>query len=117
MNPILTAVLPPLLDIAGIAVAGVLIRVSLVAKQRWGIEIEARHREALHAALMSGVRAALAGGLSGQAAVDAAIRHAARSVPDAINRLSPTAQVLASIAEAKLAEAKRGETKRGETAG
>lgn len=105
MNLILSAVLPPLLDIAGIAVAAALIRVSLIAKQRWGIEVEARHREALHSALMSGVRAALAGGLTGQAVVDAAIQHAARSVPDAIGRLGPTAAVLTSIAEAKLREA------------
>ena len=105
MSLILTAVLPPLLDIAGLAVAAVLVRVSLVAKQRWGLEIEARHRDALHSALMSGVRAALAGGLTGRAAVDAAIEHAARSVPDAIGRLDPTAQVITAIAEAKLREA------------
>lgn len=105
MNVFLTALLPPLLDVAGIALAGVLIRVSLIAKQRWGVEIDARHREALHSALMSGIRAALAQGLTGQAAVNAAVDHAARSVPDAIGRLAPTAQVITAIAEAKLREA------------
>lgn len=105
MNVILSAVLPSLLDIAELAVAAVLVRISLIAKERWGIEIEARHREALHSALMSGVRAALASGLTGQAVVDAAIQHAARSVPQALERLGPTAEVITSIAEAKLREA------------
>ena len=35
------------------------------ARARWGIEIEARHREALHSALMTGVRHALARGAAG----------------------------------------------------
>lgn len=109
MSAILAAALPQLLptvlELTGIALGGVLMRASLVAKKRWGIEIEAKHREALHSALMSGVRAALDRGLSGRAAVDAAVDHAAQSVPDAMAALNPTVEVLASIAKAKLREA------------
>lgn len=109
MNAILASalpqVLPTVLELTGIALGGVLLRASLVAKRRWGIDIEARHREALHSALMSGVRAALDRGLSGRAAIDAALDHAGQSVPDAISALNPTVDVLASIAKAKLREA------------
>lgn len=99
------AVLPTLLELTGLALGGVLIRGAVVAKKRWGLDIEARHREALHSALMSGIRAALAGGLSGEAAVKAAVQHATRSVPDALGTLNPTAEVLKSIAVSKLREA------------
>ena len=61
--------------------------------------------EALHSALMSGVRAALMRGLSGPEAVEAAIIHASGSVPDAIKALKPDAGVLTRIAEAKLRDA------------
>lgn len=109
MNAILASalpqVLPTVLELTGIALGGVLLRASLVAKKRWGIDIEARHREALHSALMSGVRAALAKGLSGQAAIQAAVDHATSSVPDAMRGLNPTMEVLGNIAAAKLREA------------
>lgn len=97
--------LMPLLLQAISAVLGILlIRITSTAKARWGIEIEAVHREALHAALMSGIRAALSRGETGQDAVSSALAHAASSVPDAISALKPESGVLASIAEAKLRE-------------
>lgn len=100
-----SAVLPSILEIAGIALMAWLARVSLYAKAKWGIEIEAKHREALHSAIMSGIRAALAKGLTGSEAVDAAVAHATASVPDAITALNPATQVLINIATAKLKEA------------
>ena len=100
-NQILVGLLPVLSTVLTWALASA----ARAAKQRWGIEIEARHREALHSALMSGIRAALGRGLKGKDAVDAAIGHAGRSVPDAIRRLGPSADVMKSLAEAKLREA------------
>ena len=95
-------VLPPLLALLA-AVIGVIIRsATQVAKERWGIEIEARHREALHSALMTGITAALTRGLGTQAAIAAALDYAGRSVPDAIAALSPDAETLRALAEAKL---------------
>ncbi|WP_417262610.1 hypothetical protein [Celeribacter sp.] len=109
MNHLFSLFAEPLLPILlqGIsAILGVLlIRITSTAKTRWGIEIEARHREALHAALMSGIRAALSRNMSGQAAITAAIQHALKSVPDAVAALDPEEGVLANIAEAKLREA------------
>lgn len=96
------AVLPALVALFGTIATIIINRASNVAQERWGIEIEARHREALHSALISGIRAALSRGLSGDAAVKAAINHASNSVPDAITALNPASSVLKSISEAYL---------------
>lgn len=109
MNTFLTeisaAVLPALVALFGTVLTIILRRASDVAQQRWGIEIEARHREALQTAVMSGIRAAMLRGLTGDAAIKAAISHAENSVPDAIAALKPTAGVLVSIAQGKLQDA------------
>jgi anti-sigma factor RsiW len=109
MNDVLTTLytelLPILLQLIGALLGILLMRAAATAKARWGIEIEARHREALHSALMSGVTAALMKGLSGKEVVDAAIAHAARSVPDALAALAPSTEVLTSLASSKLRDA------------
>lgn len=97
--------LPMLLQVIGAILGLLLMRAANMARTRWGIEIEARHREALHSAVMSGITSALMRGLNGSAAVAAAIQHTTRSVPDALAALDPTTEVLTSIAEAKLREA------------
>jgi hypothetical protein len=100
------ALVPGIVTLFGTLLTLILARLSNLARERWGIEVEARHREALHSAIMSGIQAALARGLTGQAAVSAAINHATVSVPDAIRKLpQATPAVLSSIAEAKLREA------------
>ncbi len=96
--------MPVLLQLIGAALGAALLWLSRVAKERWGIEVEARHREALHSALFSGVRAALARGLNGQAAIEAAVAYAARSVPDALAKLGPSSEVLSDLASSKLLE-------------
>lgn len=105
INSVVSSILPSLLEIAGIVLMAWIARVSLYAKEKWGIEIEAKHREALHSAIMSGIRAALGQGLTGSAAIEAAVEHATASVPDAIAALNPASQVLINIATAKLKEA------------
>lgn len=102
LTDIYTAVLPTLLELIGAILGIVLLRASAVAKARWGIEIEARHREALQSAVMSGIAAALAKGLKGSDAIDAAVKHVEASVPEALAALKPSAQVLTNIAAAKL---------------
>lgn len=98
------AVLPALVTLFGTVLTIIITQATKVARERWGVEIEARHREALHAAVMSGLQAALLKGQLGKAAVDAALDHVAVSVPDALKKLSPSRDVLTSIAEAKLRE-------------
>lgn len=96
-------VLPLLLQLIAVVVGLVLARVAAVAKDRWGIEIEARHREALHSAIMTGAAAALARGLRGEAAVQSAIDHAlGRGSPDAIDYFGLAADDLKVLAQSKL---------------
>lgn len=100
------AVLPAVLQAIAALLGLLLLRASEAARKRWGIQIEAAHRDALHSALMSGIRAALSRGLSGTAAVASAVTYAQQSVPDAIKALAPSAEVITQIAEAKLDEAR-----------
>lgn len=95
---------PFLVDLLDVILVILLARISAIAAKRWGIEIEAKHREALQTAIMSGIRAAVGRGEIGSVAVQSALSHALRSVPDAITALRPAAGVLTSIAEAKLRE-------------
>ena len=105
LGQIYTAVLPPLVLLLGTLLGHVIAKAAAAAQERWGIEIEARHREALHSAIMSGIRAALGRKLSGTAAIDAAISYAAISVPDAMVKLAPSRAILTDLAGAKLREA------------
>lgn len=102
VTALLAEVLPVLLELAGLVLAAVLARAAVWAQRRFGIEIEARHREALHRAILTGLEAAIAAGAPGDLARDAAVSHARASVPDAIRALKPGEGVLASIAAAKL---------------
>jgi hypothetical protein len=108
MNFLLAQVFAQLIPIILTALSAilttVLVRGSAIITERWGIEIEARHREALHSALMSGLRAALERGDDQYDAITSAIEHATKSVPDAITALDPSPDVLSSIAKAKLRE-------------
>lgn len=72
---------------------------------RWlGIKVSQKAQDDLHKALLTGVEAALARGITGKRAIAQAIDHAERSTPDAIKRLQPAIAVLENIAAAKLGE-------------
>ena len=60
LSQIYAATLPPLLLILSTILGRIIAKAAMVAKDRWGIEIEARHREALQSAMMTGISAALA---------------------------------------------------------
>lgn len=99
------AVLPALVALFGTILTIILNRAAKVAQERWGVEVEARHREALHSAVMTGLLAAIARGKVGEEAIDAALSHVASSVPDAIAGLpQANGYIVRSIAEAKLRE-------------
>ncbi|MFC5393037.1 hypothetical protein [Bosea vestrisii] len=81
-----------------------------------GINIEARHREALHSAIMTGVNAALGkvADLIGGRAIDVrstavaeALRYVGASVPDAIRYFGLTQDRLSDMIAAKLAQIER----------
>lgn len=100
---IVTQVILPIVATIATAVIG---WAAAQARARWGIEIEARQREALHSALMTGAQLALArlGPQASQAALTAAaVEYAQGSVPGAISGLRPAAGVLSDLALAKIA--------------
>ncbi len=96
----LEALQPHILELVSVLIAA-LIAVGTASLRQWtGIQVSAKHREALHEALVSGIQSAILDGP--EAGVDLlvqkGIEHARRSVPDALNHLNPDAGVLNRIA-------------------
>ncbi|AZB64569.1 hypothetical protein EBL87_12725 [Cereibacter sphaeroides] len=103
-SDLLTALAPSLLDLAGVALTA-LIGFATVRFQRWtGIQIEARHREALHSAIMTAARVAVARGLTREVASEFVAAYVRASVPEALKRLSPSAETLDALVRSKLLE-------------
>lgn len=92
---------PMLMELAALAVTILVGHLALVARKRFGLEIEARHREALHMAIMTGLKTAVAAGYDKDQAMKVAVTYARTSVPDAVKALRPAAGVLMDIAHAK----------------
>ncbi|MFH5773619.1 hypothetical protein ACHFJ0_05155 [Paracoccus sp. NGMCC 1.201697] len=105
MSILLQALTPVILEVTATVATVAITAASGYAMRKWGIEIQEKHRNALHSALMSGIEAALGRGFTGDAAVADAIEHARRSVPDALKNLKPAADVLTNLAKAKLEQA------------
>ncbi|EGJ19631.1 hypothetical protein RSWS8N_15764 [Cereibacter sphaeroides WS8N] len=103
-SDLLTALMPSFLDLAGVALTA-LIGFATVRFQRWtGIQIEARHREALHSAIMTAARVAVARGLTRDVATEFVSAYVRASVPDALKRLSPSVETLDALVRSKLLE-------------
>lgn len=102
MQTIINAAAPHLLELIGLAITAIIGWGVRQASKRWGIEVEAKHREALHWALFTGAQLALERRLTGKAALDLILAYARRSVPDAIINLQPAPEVLTDLAKAKL---------------
>lgn len=99
-------ILPALLPVISTALGVMLLRLSSVAKERWGIEIEARLRETLHSALMTGISMAASKGLRGEAAVQAAVAHViTKGAPAAVDYFGLGLEDLAEMAGGKLHDA------------
>ncbi|MGP3699890.1 hypothetical protein ACTVZP_22055, partial [Rhodobacter sp. NSM] len=96
---------PSLLDLAGVALTA-LIGFATVRFQHWtGIQIEARHREALHSAIMTAARLAVARKLAPDAATDFVSSYVQKSVPDALQQLAPPADTLDALVRSRLTQA------------
>ncbi|MFQ6777305.1 hypothetical protein V6Z69_19065 [Cereibacter sphaeroides] len=103
-SDLLTALAPSLLDLAGVALTA-LIGLATVRFQRWtGIQIEARHREALHSAIMTAARLAVARGLTREVATEFVSSYTRASVPEALKRLSPSTETFDALVRSKLLE-------------
>ncbi|MGC9448619.1 hypothetical protein [Cereibacter johrii] len=102
---LLTALTSSLLDLAGVVLTA-LIGFATVRFQRWtGIQIEARHREALHSAIMTAARLAVARKLAPDAATEFVSNYVRNSVPDALKQLAPPADTLNALVRSRLAQA------------
>ncbi|WP_182442390.1 hypothetical protein [Cereibacter sphaeroides] len=103
-SDLLTTLTPGLLDLAGVVLTA-LIGLAAVRFQRWtGIQIEARHREALHSAIMTAARVAVDRGLTRDVATEFVAAYVRASVPDALKRLSPSAETMDALVRSKLLE-------------
>lgn len=102
LDSFLAAASPGIIDLIGLALTGIIGWAAAAARKKWGIEIEAKHREALHYALWTGAQLAMKHELTGRAALDLIIGYVRQSVPDAIGNLKPSAEVLTDLAKAKL---------------
>ena len=107
MDALWPAFEPHIVELLGVILT-ILIGIASRQLAAWtGIEIETRHREALHESLMSGAMSAIRHGPgAGLETLKAhAITHARRSVPDAVKALVPGDGVLDAIAERYVREA------------
>lgn len=102
MNDIIDAITPHLVEILGLILTAVIGWAATKASAKWGLDIEAKHRDALHSALMTGARLALARQLTVAAAVDLILGYAKTSVPGALKKLNPPRSVLENLAKSKL---------------
>ncbi len=106
------ALRPYLQDVIALVVAGVIGALAKLAYTLTGINIEKRHRDALHSAVMTGVSGAMnfIGAKANDMTIDVrnrviadAIRWAEKSVPDAIKALGVTPDALTQLASSKIA--------------
>ncbi|MDE4272946.1 hypothetical protein PXK58_00950 [Phaeobacter gallaeciensis] len=106
LTDILQQLQPALISVLGLVLTVLIGGASQVMKQRFGIEIEARHREALHSALMSGISAAIEDGPGAgkDVLIEKAVTYARESVPDAIAQLRPSETLLRRLVMGKLKE-------------
>ncbi|WP_017999946.1 hypothetical protein [Paracoccus sp. N5] len=102
MQTIINAAMPHVLELLGLVLTGIIGWAAAAARRKWGIEIEAKHREALQSALLNGARLALRHELDGKAAIDLILSYIRQSVPDAIGNLGASHEVLTDLAKAKL---------------
>ncbi len=97
----LTPYIPVLLDALVYLIVGY---IALLVRRWTGVQIEAKHRDALHSAIRNGVLQAASRGLTGTAAAQLVEGYVTESVPDALKRLAPPPDVLAGLIRAKMAE-------------
>ncbi len=97
---------PYALEVVGLALTAVIGFAANKARQKWGLDIEEKHRLALHQALMTAARLALAKQLTVATAVEMMLGYAKQSVPDALRKLNPPQAVIESLAKAKLEQVK-----------
>lgn len=102
-----TTLEPAVLELAALVLTAAIAFAAAQFRAWTGIEIAAKHREALHEAITSGVLSASRHGIEVGAATFKAhvIAHVRESVPDAMRYLDPLPDVLENIIERRATEA------------
>lgn len=92
---------PVMLEAISVVLMAAIVYVTNLVRKKTGLEIEARHREALHSALMTGVQSAIKDGPQAAKSqiIEEAVAYARFSVPKAIAQLGPDNFLLRKIAE------------------
>ena len=99
---------PVIVDLLLAIILGVIAWIMRRLPERWRLDIEAKHRAALHSALNTGVGLVIdamqkhPGVLAPDLATTKIIDYVGRSVPDAIKKLGPSRAHLEEMARAKL---------------
>jgi hypothetical protein len=112
LNPIMSTVVAPLAVTVLSGVASAFLAVSFGwLRRKWGIDIEANHREALHSAIVTGINLGVAktGQLGsvpkmqvGNPLTRIALEYALRAVPDAIKAFNLTPEKVEQMILAKI---------------
>ena len=105
MNHVLTDIIQPILSALATALVPILVAYLADRVRLWtGIEIEARHREALQSALANAARIAIEKG-----DVKEGVAYVTRSVPDAVKALAVDgADHIEELLAPHIAKAKKG---------
>lgn len=103
IGQLLDALVPILLT----AIAAQLARLYPWLREKWGVEIEQKHRDALNEAILSGIESAIRRSIPEAQVGRVALDYVRRSVPDAIRRLGATDDILADKIEALRSRAKK----------
>ncbi len=111
-NPEMTGLI---ITVFGVVLTAIINRAAAAFMLATGIEIERKHREALHEAIKSGVESTMRhGAKTGANTVKAhVVQHLRESVPDALAALSPSDTVLTRLIDryAREALSRIGESK------
>ena len=104
---LLTYFQPFLLEALSLVLTTVISLAALKIKEKTGLDIDARHREALHSAIMSAVKVSV---LTNQSPInkEAVIAYVKQSVPDAVSKLKASDDVLVQLAESKIRDVMGG---------
>lgn len=110
MNELIDQLTPHIIEIVAAVIGLLAVRAFAYLKAKTGIEIQARHREAIHSALATGVSWAFAKASKNEVAaaasreeiLDLVVDYVKRSVPDAIGALKPSPEHLRDMAIAKV---------------
>jgi hypothetical protein len=111
LHEFVVALMPYVVAAVGAIISICVALITKYVHDKFGIDIEAKHRDALHSALLTGTTAALShlGDRVGAIPIDVrkevvrdAVLYAEQSVPDALKHFNITPEILAEMIQSKI---------------